>query len=234
MKKIIIIFIVAFTAGYFSHSAIGMRSASAEGATLTTSTNSQIDCSKTSVDGPKFTRAPSDPNEQQNQTVHSSKSDSVQSAASVPESGGNNYSYSDDSVGNTENKYPNEISDDEIDKILPAPFNQRLKNHHGTLREKYKKYAETSQPLDWDKNMQNKLNDAIFSNPYSKFLKVKSLQCKANLCEIQVFETKSGVWSYIHSEMQLQDWWDIGGASASGFGTDVESTKGWYVLLSKR
>jgi hypothetical protein len=139
-----------------------------------------------------------------------------------------------DSNNPTVKKYPNEISDEDIDKFIPAPFNQKLKNHHGELREKYKDFAATNQQLEWDKNMQNKLSDSISSNPYAKFLTIESLQCKVNLCEIRLYETKEGAWSLIMAEMRLQDWWDFGGTSASGFGTDTPSKMGWYVLLPRR
>jgi hypothetical protein len=131
-------------------------------------------------------------------------------------------------------KYPNEISDEDIDKVIPFPFNQKLKNHHGDLREKYKDFAAANQQSEWDKTMQNKLSDSISSNPYAKFLTIESLQCKMNLCEIRLYETKDGAWSLIMAEMRIQDWWDIGGSSASGFGTETPSKTGWYVLLPRR
>lgn len=138
-----------------------------------------------------------------------------------------------DSSNPTVKKYPNEISDEDIDKVLPAPFNQSLKSRHGDLREKYKNFAAANQQLDWDKNMQNKLSDAILGNPYSKFVILDSLQCKVNLCEIRLYETKEGAWSLIMAEMRLQEWWDFGGTSASGFGTDTPSKMGWYVLFPR-
>jgi hypothetical protein len=131
-------------------------------------------------------------------------------------------------------QYPNEITDEEIDKILPPPFNQKLKNNHGYIREKYREFADATEQKEFDINIQNKLTDAISSNPYSKFLNIESLVCKANICEIRLYETKRGVWSYIQAEMHLQDWWPFGNSSASGFNTNTPKTTGWYVLLVKR
>lgn len=145
-----------------------------------------------------------------------------------------------DSVANTEtpvtpeNKYPNEISDEDIDKIIPAPFNQSLKNRHGPLREKYKLFAEATQQSDWDIHNQNLLSDAISSNPYAKFIEIESLQCKVNFCEIRLFENKEGTWSLIMADMRVQDWWDIGGSSSSGRPTDTPSKLAWHVLLPRR
>ncbi|MES2675145.1 MAG: hypothetical protein V4660_12970 [Pseudomonadota bacterium] len=130
------------------------------------------------------------------------------------------------------NDYSKEISDEEIDKILSEPFSTSLKNRHGVLREKYKDFVENTESFGWDKNMKNKLSDAIFGSPLSKYISVESLECRANLCEIRLYETKAGVWSHIQSGMALEDWWDIGASSSSGFKT--ESASGWYVLLAKR
>lgn len=133
-------------------------------------------------------------------------------------------------------KYPKEISDEEIDKVIPAPFNQQLKNTHGDLREKYKDFAEADQPQSWDLNMQHKLMDAILSNPYAKFITLESLMCKQNLCEIRLYEKKDGAWSLIQAEMSMQDWWDIGQASSNGFeiSTDKNAPYGYYVLLARK
>lgn len=131
-------------------------------------------------------------------------------------------------------KYPNEISDEDIDKVLPAPFNQALKNRHGDLREKYKDFAASSQPSDWDKEMQNKLLDAISGSPYAKFINLESIQCKVNLCEIRLYETKEGVWSLIMAEMRLQDWWSFGGTSASSIISTNPDLMGWYNLFPRR
>lgn len=73
-----------------------------------------------------------------------------------------------------------EISDEEIDKIIPSPFNQSLKNHHGELRKKYKEYANTDIQDEWSVSMQNKISDFILSNPYSKFISLEFISCKAN------------------------------------------------------
>ena len=152
----------------------------------------------------------------------------------TPPSPKNNSVSDTDTLVATENKYPNEISDEEIDKAIPTPFNQSLKNRHGEVREKYKAFVAASEQSDWDKNMQNKLSDAILGHPYAKFIDLELLQCKVDFCEIRLYETREGAWSLIMAEMRLQDWWDIGGSSASGFATDTPSKMGWHVLLPRR
>jgi len=133
-------------------------------------------------------------------------------------------------------KYPKDITDEEIDKVIPHPFSVALKNSHGGNREKYKSFVAANQPQDWDTNTQNKISDSILSSPYFKFLKLDALQCKANICEIRLYELKSNVWSLILAEMALQEWWEIGNYDSWGFGTELDSKQvtGYYVLLTRR
>lgn len=131
----------------------------------------------------------------------------------------------------SEKKRP--LTDEQIDKLVPAPFNQYLKGHDSALLEKYRKFSEQENPSSQDSDISNKISDAIASNPYSKFLNIESFQCKANFCEIRLYESKSGVWSYIQAEMSLQDWWKFQSSSAHGFDTGKENVSGWYVLLTR-
>lgn len=133
-------------------------------------------------------------------------------------------------------KYPNDISDEEIDRVIPPPFNTQLKNSHGGTREKYKDFVAASQPQNWDVNMQNKISDSILSSPYAKFITMDSLLCKANICEIRLYETKDNVWSLILAEMALRDWWEIGNYDSYGFATELDSKQitGYYILLTRR
>lgn len=130
----------------------------------------------------------------------------------------------------------NEISDTDIDKFVPAPFNESLKHHHGALREKFKEYANATTADDWSIKMQDKISDFILSNQYAKYINLEFVGCKTGLCELRLYENKSGTWSHILSEMALQDWWDIGGYSSSGnlAGAEKPDTLAWHVLLPKK
>lgn len=111
----------------------------------------------------------------------------------------------------------NPISDEAIDKALPAPFNEVMKANHGHDREIYKQFSEAPSSQDWDIKMQNKLNDAILSSPYANALTIDSILCKGNICEVRVFEFKNGVWPLIMAEMKFQTWWEFGANSNYGF-----------------
>lgn len=133
-------------------------------------------------------------------------------------------------------RFPKDITDAEIDKAIPAPFNDALKSSHGGVREKYRDFVAATQPQSWDSNIQNKISDYILSSPYAKFITLDSLLCKANLCEIRLYESKSHVWSLMMAEMSLQDWWDIGAYGSQGFATQLNSqnTTGYHVLLARK
>lgn len=139
-------------------------------------------------------------------------------------------------MGSTVAKKEDAITDVEIDALVPAPFNSQLKAMQGYLRDRYKEFAATEQMDDWDVKMRAQIEDAIYSNPYGKDLIIESLQCKIGICEIQLYEVKSGAWSFIHAEMGLQSWWDIGESSSSGFLTqrNGESLVAYYVLMSRK
>ena len=238
MKNIfwLTIIVLAFVAGYFTHSVTETPVAidSTAPTTMTSVENSSTNALPSSEQFSESAKAAFAEKETltAKPSTHQTASEQMAERAQAPQLPSKPQTADiDDSAAK---KYPNEISDEEIDKLIPAPFNQSLKNNHSPLREKYKDFAATNQQQDWDRNTQNRLTDAILSNPYAKFLTIESLQCKANLCEIRLYETKNGVWSLIQSEMRLQDWWDFGTSSSSGFNTNTPSVIGYYVLLQRR
>lgn len=121
------------------------------------------------------------------------------------------------------------ITDEEIDKLVAAPFNETLKRTSGPLREKYKSFAEATEQSDWDTNTQNRMTDALLGNQYSKFIELESLICRADYCEIRGRESKSGVFGLIMSEMMLQDWWKMG---HSQWTNGIDSSA-FYALITK-
>jgi hypothetical protein len=121
------------------------------------------------------------------------------------------------------------ISNEEIDKLVPVPYNEILKRMNGPIREKYKEFAESNQQEDWDRNTQNRITDALLGHSYSKFIELESVTCKASLCEVRGRELKPQVINLIFAELQLQEWWDMG---ASHLTTGMD--KVFYGLLMRR
>ncbi|PUA27663.1 MAG: hypothetical protein B0W54_14025 [Cellvibrio sp. 79] len=122
------------------------------------------------------------------------------------------------------------LSDEEIDKLVAAPFNDVLKKVRGPLREKYKNFAEATEQDEWDRNTQNRITDALMGNAYSKFIELDSIACRASYCEIRGRELKPQVINLMVSEMMLQDWWEMGDVQWTSGAAD----KTFYALLMKR
>ncbi len=229
---------VAFGAGYFTH--LGVSQYFMEPTTLNNknelalSEHKNIDANKsmrTETILPSQSTYNSHP---QSKAFQSSATNTINNLSRVNQDAEQSSSIEKVVSAKTMSKsYPNEMTDEEIDAAIPAPFNNSLKRTHGPLRVKYKDFIGASQPANWDMMMQNKISDALFSNPYAKFIQLESLQCKANLCEIRLYESKNGVWSFILSEMRLQDWWEFGGTHSSG-SSDTEGKHIYFVLLARK
>ena len=122
------------------------------------------------------------------------------------------------------------ITDEEIDKIVPSPFNEHVKRTPGKLREKLKEFSEATEQDEWDINIQNKVTDFLLGSSYSKFIELHSVNCKANFCEIRGRELKTNVFGVLFPEMMLQDWWDIADSQWSNGGASGE----FYALVIRR
>lgn len=75
---------------------------------------------------------------------------------------------------------------------MPNPFDSLLKQTENPLGEKYKAYLanESSKQDDWDMQMQSKITDFILSRPAMVDIKINRINCRLNMCEIQLQEQK--------------------------------------------
>jgi hypothetical protein len=122
------------------------------------------------------------------------------------------------------------ITNEEIDKLVPAPFNEHVKRSSGKIREKLKEFSEATEQDDWDITTQNKITDYLLGNSYSKFVELHSVSCKANFCEIRGRELKPNVFGVLFPEMMMQDWWDMADSQWSNGGANGEV----YALFLRR
>lgn len=125
------------------------------------------------------------------------------------------------------------FTDEEIDSLAPEPFRSFLKKMQKSDLARYRKFVDVQGPTDQDMDIYNRLFDSITGNPYSKFIEIDSIQCKGGMCELRLYETKSGVWNYIQSDMRLQGWWPFAYTSAYGLGSGDNTREALYVLLRK-
>lgn len=122
------------------------------------------------------------------------------------------------------------ITNEEIDRLVPAPFNEHVKKSPGKIREKLKEFSEATEQDKWDITAQNKITDYLLGNSYSKFVELHSVSCKANFCEVRGRELKPNVFGVLIPEMMMQDWWDMAESQWSNGGTNGEV----YALFLRR
>ncbi|MFO1389460.1 hypothetical protein [Cellvibrio sp.] len=103
---------------------------------------------------------------------------------------------------------PNQLSDEEIDQNIPKPFNDSFKKAHQSLKEKYKDFLETNNQRkdDWDIRMQGLLTDFVMSRPLATDIKIESIRCNANMCEMRLFEQKKFLLLGLFGDLMQQPW----------------------------
>lgn len=237
LKNFLIVAVIGFTAGYLTHYLLQESVADVQ-----IIKSAQQDCEQpftlaetVTVENP-LGQSMASANSLASTSVPQKKSGAINAEADVPVDRPQAEKIPIIRMGSSEVKKEGVITDTEIDAIIPAPFNNQLKGIQGYLRDKYKEFAATEQADEWDIKMKGHIEDSIYSNPYGKNIIVESLNCKIGICELRLYETKNGAWSFIHSEMGLQSWWDIGGSSSSGFVAqlDGKDITAHYVLMSRK
>jgi hypothetical protein len=123
-----------------------------------------------------------------------------------------------------------EVSD-QNEKQLPKPFDELLKRMDSTLREKYEAYAANAgNPKDdWDMRMQSKITDFILSRPAATDIKIDSINCNSNMCEIRLQEQKRFLLMATFAEL-LQESWVIN-TSTGQF--NFSDNNGYMLLVRK-
>ncbi len=126
-----------------------------------------------------------------------------------------------------------EISDEEIDRVLPANYAALLKETPRFWRKKYKAFAAATSPDDWGIGMQANISEFILRSELAPSIELEGLRCAANLCELQLHETSAGAWESLKGEMSKQPWWDIGAVFTSEVGFEGNPRRLFYVLLPR-
>lgn len=126
-----------------------------------------------------------------------------------------------------------EISDDEIDELLPKPFDASLKKLHGPLKEKYKAFSDIDRTkIDiWDIHMQGQLTDFVLSRPSATDIKIDSIKCNANMCEMRLVEQKKFLLLALFGELMQQSW-IVNKVTGTA---DIQPDNGYgYILLMRK
>ncbi|MDQ7049932.1 MAG: hypothetical protein Q9M92_10485 [Enterobacterales bacterium] len=117
-----------------------------------------------------------------------------------------------------------QLSQAEVDKFLPSPFNQAMVGAKGSLAKYFNQYIDEEIDYNWNQEMENNINQFITLHQQSYNLELESVHCKSTTCEVRGFEKAGGAWQIVMVGMMQQDWWQFGGSSStSRAGNSAES-----------
>lgn len=128
----------------------------------------------------------------------------------------------------------NQLSDEEIDQLIPKPFSASFKKAHPDLKAKYKDFVDTSKnrPDDWDMRMQGLLRDFIMSRPMATDIIIESLLCNANMCEVRLLENKKYLLLGLFGDLMQQPWMINQVNGTVDFNPD--NSNACYILLMRK
>lgn len=133
----------------------------------------------------------------------------------------------------TTNAAPTQLSDEEIDQLIPKPFNTSFKKAHPDLKTKYKDFVDPNKrPDDWDIRMQGLLRDFIMSRPMATDIIIDALACNANMCEVRLLENKKYLLLGLFGELMQQPWMTNQVNGTVDFNPD--NSNACYILLMRK
>lgn len=137
------------------------------------------------------------------------------------------------STPSAETTASNQPSDDDIDQLIPKPFNTSFKKAHPDLKTKYKDFVDPNKrPDDWDVRMQGLLRDFIMSRPMATDIIIDSLVCNANMCEVRLLENKKYLLLGLFGELMQQPWMTNQVNGTVDFNPD--NSNACYILLMRK
>lgn len=83
---------------------------------------------------------------------------------------------------------PSNVSDDDIAKFVPKPHAQLVTNLPSNLKQEIYDLHQQQEDLDWGYKKQQQLTDFISTHVNSEFIKITSITCKINQCEVIIDE----------------------------------------------
>lgn len=167
-------------------------------------------------------------------TTHSAKSSSVAGSATQHSEASQAAAPSPTSSAATTqaNKPANQLSDEEIDQLIPKPFNSSFKKAHPDLKTKYKDFVDPAKGTDdWDLRMQGLLRDFVMSRPMAADIVIESLQCRANMCEMRLLENKKFLLLGLFGELMQQPW--IANQVKGTVDFNPDNSNACYILLMR-
>lgn len=209
-----IIIIAIFFAGYFTHSVITKEQAVA--ATITKPSFSYND-TRTEANPKKAIISSGVPVQQKTTSFSDPTTENTKLAQSLP---------AKKELTPTDKDH-HDTSDPS--NSSPKPYDDMREKVDGTLRERYKDFAAAEHTDDWDVRTQSKITDFILSRPAATDIKIDSVHCNSNICEIRLEENKRFLLMATFAEL-LQESWLVNEATGQFSFND----KFGYMLLMRK
>jgi hypothetical protein len=83
---------------------------------------------------------------------------------------------------------PSNVTDDDLKQLVPAPHNQSLFGLPPKLKQDISDFHQQEPDLDWGYRKQQQLTDFITTHVNSEYIKLTSINCKIERCEIIIDE----------------------------------------------
>ncbi|MDT0584162.1 hypothetical protein [Brumicola blandensis] len=131
---------------------------------------------------------------------------------------------------------PDAITLEEVQKYVPAPFDQQIANSPNFVTDHFKKLHEAEDDLGWGIEMQTRISDFIVTHEYGSYLQLESVICREGTCEVRAFPDNLLQWREgILSDMAMQSWWDFNSSSSisGNFKDEAENAedRSWFYLI---
>lgn len=87
---------------------------------------------------------------------------------------------------------PSPVSNEDIKALFPEEIGEQLSYTQGEMREDIFEYHQLAEDLDWGYIKQQEIYNFIISHPNSNLIKITSLSCKIDTCEL-ILEEKNNL-----------------------------------------
>ena len=151
--------------------------------------------------------------------------------------------------GRQSEKFPQTVaySKEEIDYMMPEPFASTVIALDGDFAQQFNAFKREvltdslGQPVDelsapeasaqWQYQMEALITDSIGLHELSSQIRIESVTCRVNGCEIRGFQDKRYIWTEVLMSLQQADWWSFHQSYGTSNETKVHGQY-FYALLS--
>ena len=111
--------------------------------------------------------------------------------------------------------YVSEVTDYEMEALVPEPFKPFLKSYQGKGRDKIFNFHQQEDDYNWGFEMQTNISDFFQIHYESTNIEIISVTCKQPHCEILAIEKQEGAWKQMMKDIYQQPWLKFSSATHS-------------------